>query len=540
MALSRIDLYTGAQQHQADGMLKYLSKYGQHIERVDICGSHTVQLSYLPANLQLSSLRLYEVSMHSSCVVGLAASLNELELCTCTLLDGAEGLTAALALMPGLQHLRVVDLKHTQGIKLATQVLPGLQQLTYLALSGVELEGHDQEVPALQPLQALTQLKDLRLVFRMTSTLTSSILSGMQQLTRLRYYCGSDSSDDFAELGPGAISALTKLQHLQLYEVCLPGTAQGLGLLSQVQVLTQLTHLDLEGSNHVQQAEEGNHAAAACSALTASSKLQYLCIRECTIPAAAWQHMFPAGRQLLQLSALQISRVKQPNGSWASAPPGNRLVACCPGLQKLNALKLQYTTELLAPLHKLSALRDLSLSSASMGRELTAVGDITRLKVLLLEAANPAEALLLQLPRLKQLTTLVFNLFMPDQVGLHKVWRPASQQLVCMHAAQHGGCHRHVHGAEVCDLFVGTSRLGRTAAEVTCSWHLTTTGRAALAGLTCACIQHKQHPRPAMSVLLLTGGFHATHHGTLLLLLLLYRTMMSAESRLWCRALWCR
>lgn len=25
MALSRIDLYTGAQQHQADGMLKYLS-----------------------------------------------------------------------------------------------------------------------------------------------------------------------------------------------------------------------------------------------------------------------------------------------------------------------------------------------------------------------------------------------------------------------------------------------------------------------------------------------------------------------------------
>ena len=225
--------------------------------------------------------------------------------------------------------------------------------------------------------------------------------------------------EDCPKLGPGAMAGLTKLQHLWLAEVCLyeHDTEEGQGLLSQMHYLTNLTRLDLHDSFYVE--EEGVPAVAAFSALTASSKLEYLSLRECTLPAAVWECIFPAGRQLPHLNELGISWVKQLDGSWAPAPHGDRLAACCPSLDGLFTDCLSYTPELLAPLQKLSGLQVWTLSSPSSGEELTAVGLLTGLQDLDMEAVNPAEELLLQLPRLQQLTSLILRT--PESLCFHKV-----------------------------------------------------------------------------------------------------------------------
>ena len=51
----------------------------------------------------------------------------------------------------------------------------------------------------------------------------------------------------------------------------------------------------------------GNHPAAAFSALTASSKLQHLAVNWWTLPAGVGQHVFPSGRQLLNLRSLDLT-----------------------------------------------------------------------------------------------------------------------------------------------------------------------------------------------------------------------------------------
>lgn len=102
------------------------------------------------------------------------------------------------------------------------------------------------------------------------------------------------------------------------------------------------------------------------------------------------------------------------SSSWTAVGPqprtttagGRRLAACCPSLDGLFTDCLSYTPELLAPLQKLSGLQVLTLSSPSSGEELTAVGLLTGLQDLDMEAVNPAEELL---PRLQQLTSLILR-----------------------------------------------------------------------------------------------------------------------------------
>ena len=76
-------------------------------------------------------------------------------------------------------------------------------------------------------------------------------------------------------------------------------------LMSQLQHLQQLTHLDLKG-NLVSVVQEDNPPAAAYAALVASSRLQHLNISKCMMPDSAWQHIFPPGGQLPQLRELII------------------------------------------------------------------------------------------------------------------------------------------------------------------------------------------------------------------------------------------
>ena len=82
------------------------------------------------------------------------------------------------------------------------------------------------------------------------------------------------------------------------------------------------------------------------SSLTASSKLQHLDVSVCTLPVwheGVWQHMFPAGWQLLVLQRLYISYVKQSYFTSAAPPDGSLLVSCFPELQCLDMRGLQHS-----------------------------------------------------------------------------------------------------------------------------------------------------------------------------------------------------
>jgi hypothetical protein len=99
--------------------------------------------------------------------------------------DAAHALSSALSqLSVGLEHLSLSRLS-IKNVRVPVDVL---QKLTYLELGHLSLQGPDQASPPLQ-LQPLTRLVDLRLnrlnASKKKVTVTASMLSGMQHLTRL-------------------------------------------------------------------------------------------------------------------------------------------------------------------------------------------------------------------------------------------------------------------------------------------------------------------------------------------------------------------
>lgn len=100
---------------------------------------------------------------------------------------------AALPQLPGLVHFSLdnTGFSDTVPFVFPTGVLREMQQLTFLELAAVQLEGPQHGEPALQPLQALTRLADLRVVASGGICLGSSMLSGTAFLTRLHLLCCS-------------------------------------------------------------------------------------------------------------------------------------------------------------------------------------------------------------------------------------------------------------------------------------------------------------------------------------------------------------
>jgi hypothetical protein len=362
-------------------LLPYLARHGQYIDNLHLRGHVFVQyLHHLPSKLQLTSLVLVntEVQLYTTLdlhnpgvelgaryswqgVLGAAEMpLKQLELRDCTLLDGTKGLEAALEHLPGLEHLSV-DYPSTRGcayhVYFPTNVLEQMQQLTHLDLKGNWLlSGRPRGATSLRPLQVLTRLVDLRLGSRDAESITTEMLSGLCLLTRLDLPGDSPGTT----IAPGALAGKTRLQHLDIRRCNIADGAAGVAeLLSQLQHLTQLTHLDLIESLAV--VEDGNPPAAAYSALTASSKLHRLDITGCMLPVGVWQHIFPAGRQLPHLQNLLISKATDPSGEPADAPDGSRIISCCPGLQGLCMHSLVYIEEELAPLEALEQLGKLRL-----------------------------------------------------------------------------------------------------------------------------------------------------------------------------------
>jgi hypothetical protein len=232
LALSSITV-SRAKQQDVDSMLLYLSKHSQDVHSMDLQGVTylSAKLCQLPSNLHLDSLQLTNLRVQlqprkgQQGVIRPGVPLKQLRLQDCMLLDWAEGLAAALALLPGLQHLRIRATQERRSFGFPMTSLLGLQQLTHLELDGVMLRGpyherphhtqrahHQRKTPALQPLQALTQLADLRLRFQ-----------GFEP-----------------QKGLEAVCELTGLRSLTVYT---PGEAEG--LLLQLPQLTQLTNLDL-------------------------------------------------------------------------------------------------------------------------------------------------------------------------------------------------------------------------------------------------------------------------------------------------------
>jgi hypothetical protein len=425
-ALQRITVRV-TQQQQMDGVLLYLDRHGQHVNSIHLTGVEegALELRQLPSNLQLNSLHLEHLYLQlqpgngSHGVLGAAvvAALKQLCLSDCKLLDGKEQLAAALWQLPdGLEHLSISGLiAEGLWVQVPPGVLQRLQQLTYLELTRCRLKSPVEGEPALQPLQALTRLQDLRLatvdkVPADDDRLDASMLAGAHHLTRLDVSgCWHEDGASFVQ--PGVLAGKTQLQHLQLAACSIAGVpirTGGAQLLSYLRELQQLTFLGLSCSHS---SELGDIPAAAFSALTASSKLQHLDISDLQLPAGAWQHVFPAGKQRPHLRSLNLAQITHPltQGLFpASAPEGSRLVSCCPGLQSLDMQGLRYTAHLLPALQGLSGLHTLSLGASHAAEPLDGVCQLTGLRELSVYPRDGAKGLLLQLTQLKQLTALAY------------------------------------------------------------------------------------------------------------------------------------
>jgi hypothetical protein len=367
------------QQQQADNVLQYLAAYGQHIRSIGLASGHhkffddprSVKLHQLPySQLQeLTGLKLEGLSVQLQPgwgfqgVLGVAVStcLRKLQLHSCTLRDGEEGLVAALALLPKLEHLSLVGISSLKGVSFPSNVLQTLQHLTYLETTSGWLQDED----GIWPLQRLTRLQDLRLNCLGLCTIQASMLSGMARLTRLTVGGGCGWG---AVVEPGVLAGKPQLRHLELtYCSSAEGPAGVTQLLSHLWDLQQLTHLDLRGSLD-------DSPSADYSALTASSKLHHLNIGQCTLPDDVWQQVFPAGpgmqpAWLPHLRDLRIDRLHHPEGGALSrqavvAPDISRLVTCCPGLRSLDMWRLKYSATALAALTGLSNLTELHMCPA--------------------------------------------------------------------------------------------------------------------------------------------------------------------------------
>jgi hypothetical protein len=164
-------------------------------------------------------------------------------------------------------------------------------------------------------------------------------------------------------------------------------------LLLCIRGMPQLTHLTLGGLLPACLAPAADYAA-----LTASSDLQQLDLTKSTLPAAAWQHVFPDSKRLpLRELTMPISAGYDNDAaeSHITAADVSSIVSCCPKLrvfaidmQRDRGLpygvgKLPHTAEVLVPLRALSGLQTLKVGSvdASCLREVAGMTGLRELEL---------------------------------------------------------------------------------------------------------------------------------------------------------------
>jgi hypothetical protein len=202
-----------------------------------------------------------------------------------------------------------------------------------------------------------------------------------------------------------------------MHNVRLPaGVGNGvIAFLSHLGNLQHLTHLELH-SMFVSRPWEPTHGRSAptavFTALTASSSLQHLELRDVWMPPGALQHVFPPGQQRPELRTVVLSECLLPQG--VEADDVSTLVACCGNLQRFELLccdtdpVAELPAELLRPLVRLSQqLTHLTLNYVVDSDVPQTLVQLTELRAL--EVATPnslSELGLLQLTQLQQLTKL--------------------------------------------------------------------------------------------------------------------------------------
>jgi hypothetical protein len=450
-ALSALQVEVDSQQ-QADGVLCYLARHGQHVTSVSVprrrrdpvdirqlsrqcwqvcsLSFHTPQRQ-LPHHDDCGGLQLQlgPSSSHQGVLQSCSAQLTRLELDGCRLLDASAAVTtAALEALTGLRHLtlRAGASSWRWGRGLPCELWSALSRLTHLNLNtGLLADDAWASGPdGLQFISCLVHLQELKLDCHFCDDqqswycepehvfITPAVVSGMERLTRLELVGFTLEAAVLASIG-------SRLRHLELWHTLVvvsasqpqhqvepmfltwqPDLAAGaVALLAQLGSMQQLTTLRLE--HFYQRAPSA--AAAAYSALTASSGLRRLGLTQCRLPPGAWQHVFGAERQRTALERLDLGETH----AAATSDDIAALVGCCPGLHALSLPRL--VLEAGAQLQPL--LRLVHLTSLSM-QDLHAAGAgiVAQLSMLRqLEVGQATEAALLPLTQLRGLTRVKYG-----------------------------------------------------------------------------------------------------------------------------------
>jgi len=137
----------------------------------------------------------------------------------------------------------------------------------------------------------------------------SGTFPGVEHLTSLTNLTLHDCT-----LQPASLLAINPaLQSLHLSQIILAPTVDGPGeacgathLLQLLARLTSLKQLELEGVSQPQQPLP----LPGCSALAASSRLQSVSLKDCSLFDRAWSQVFPAGRRLTNLQRFVVHITK--------------------------------------------------------------------------------------------------------------------------------------------------------------------------------------------------------------------------------------
>lgn len=254
-------------------------------------------------------------------------------------MDSSSGFPSLATSCPSSQKLTYLEARG--NVILPAEALQHLSCLQLLHTVSLDLgRTSHASTAALSALQDCKQLEDLELK-RMGAHLALSTAPVLQhhagQLTALKLTCCS--------MDTAILSCMSLLQQLDLVRVqLLPSEASV--LLQLLPTLQQLQQLRL---SHL--STTWPPASAAYAALTASPALQQLELCSCSIPAAAWQFIFPPqhgpqGARLTKLKKLFLGQqwvsraaarevVDRKPGSGLCTADVERFVRCCSGLQQL-------------------------------------------------------------------------------------------------------------------------------------------------------------------------------------------------------------
>jgi hypothetical protein len=210
------------------------------------CLIHTAPLWRLPCP-QLRQLRLtdFEPQLEPTAtgpgVLHDCTGLTALELQSCDVQDSRTAF-AAIAALPQLQSLKMTSVYDEDDIFLFHEAQRPLQ-LTHLTIDYGGCYGDDNiGVDELSHLSALVRLEELCLCAVIPGSLSNSLPSQLQKLTRLAvsYADRCDASTHFQHL-----SSLTALQHVSLRCRCRHEAGYVHGIANQLQHLSHLTELVL-------------------------------------------------------------------------------------------------------------------------------------------------------------------------------------------------------------------------------------------------------------------------------------------------------